>query len=136
MAALRRNIESLTQISKQHAKQMAILSKSNTLLHDQLRLSKAETKVALDEGRRAALASSTKTNDEAAINALNSRIRELQHELTMSKRNEQETKEEMERMKEVKRNSVHITSGSVGGGLGVRNFSLFCLILLTFFTDL
>ena len=105
MAALRRNVESLTQISKQHTKQMALLTKEKKILKDQVRTLKANAKVAEDDARRAALATSKSksSEDDNAKNVLGSRIRALQHDLTLSQRNEQEAKKELERMKEEKK---------------------------------
>ena len=119
-AALRRNVESLTKVSRQDAKTIQSLKKDVKMIREQLRLSKAETLAALEVSIKV---SSTQQADSAAterINVLNNRIRELQHDLTLSQRNEQEAQRDLAREKEQKRSHVQVrrlpgNDGSVGG---------------------
>ena len=109
-AALRRNVESLTKVSRQDSKTISNLTKENKLLQNQLRVSKAETKVALSDLKKLSTLPKPETDTTATnqINKLKSRMRELQHELTLSQRNEQQAKDDLLQEKELQKNSIQV----------------------------
>jgi len=109
-AALRRNVESLTKVSRQDSKTISNLTKENKLLQNQLRVSKAETKVALSDLKKLSTLPKPETDTTATnqINKLKSRMRELQHELTLSQRNEQQAKDDLLQEKELQKNSIPV----------------------------
>jgi chromosome segregation ATPase len=111
-AALQRNVESLTKMSRSNAKLIKKLNQNIQTLKNQLRVSKAETKVAIDDLAQSK-STQNNTNHTNHTNHLTSRIRELTHSLTLSRQNEEKAKEELEKIQSYHKSSM------LSGGVSV-----------------
>lgn len=95
-AALQRNVESLTKVSRTNAKTIAALTQQVQVLHTQLRASQAETKAALHDAQQQQHQKPETTAPTTA--ALHRQVRELQQELVQSKRHSAELELEVQRL--------------------------------------
>ena len=115
LAALQRNVESLTKVSRSNAKTMATLNQQVKRLQAQLQTSKVEARAAKEEVQQ--LLNATPEIDlatTAQLNKLNRRVRELSHELTLAQQSEQKASNALQSMKDQQTNSIHVRSSGSG----------------------